>query len=76
MRGQQPRMCKNSNPQMKCDSAIGRHLKKAECAKTYTDDVFRVIEKAIFSFHLKCFVISLRKDSKTWSSVNRRVYAC
>ena len=53
MRKQPPRTCKNSNPKMKCDSAIGQHLiKNPECAKTYTDDNFRIIGQARSSFHL------------------------
>ena len=53
IREQPPRMCKNSNSKMKSDSAIGQHLiKNPECAKTYSDDNFRVIEQARSSFHL------------------------
>ena len=43
-REQPPRICKNSNSKMKSDSAIGQHLiTNPECAKTYTDDNFRII---------------------------------
>ena len=53
IREQPPRMCKNSNSKMKSDSAIGQHvIKNPECAKTYSDDNFRVIEQARSSFHL------------------------
>ena len=52
-REQPPRMCKNSNSKMKSDSAIGQHLiTNPECAKTYTDDNFRIIGQARSSFHL------------------------
>ena len=38
---------------MKSDSAIGQHLiTNPECAKTYTDDNFRIIGQATSSFHL------------------------
>ena len=44
---------KNSNSKMKSDSAIGQHLiKNPECAKTYSDDNFRIIGQARSSFHL------------------------
>ena len=53
MREQPPRMCKNPNPKMKCDSAIGQHLiKNPGCTKTYRDDNFRIIVQARLSFHL------------------------
>ena len=48
-----PRMCKNSNSKMKSDSAIGQDLiTNPECAKTYTDDSFRITGQAKSSFHL------------------------
>ena len=38
---------------MTCDSAIGQHLiTNPECAKTNTDDNFRIIGQARSSFHL------------------------
>ena len=47
------RMCKNSISKMKSDSAIGKYLfTNIECAKTYTDDNFRIIGQARSSFHL------------------------
>ena len=53
IREQPPRTCKNSNSKMKSDSAIGQHLiKNPECAKTYTDDNFRIIGQARSSFNL------------------------
>ena len=52
-REQPPRMCKNSISKMKSDSAIGQHLiTNPECAKTYTDDNFRIIGQARSFFHL------------------------
>ena len=53
LREQPPRTCKGSNSKIKCDSAIGQHLiQNPECAKTYTDDNFRIIGQARSSFHL------------------------
>ena len=53
IREQPPRMCKNSNSKMKSDSAIGHHLiTNPECAKTYTNDNFRIIGQARSSCHL------------------------
>ena len=47
-----PRMCKNISYKINCESAIGQHLtKNPECAKTYTDDNFRIIGQARSSFH-------------------------
>ena len=38
---------------MKSDSAKGQHIiTNPECAKTHTDDNFRIIGKARSSFHL------------------------
>ena len=52
-REQSPRMCKSSSSKMKSDSAIGQHLiANPECAKTYSDDNFRIIGQARSSFHL------------------------
>ena len=52
-REQPPRMCKNSISKMKSDSALGQHLIiNPECAKTYTDDNFRIVGQARSSFHL------------------------
>ena len=52
-REQPPRMCKNSTSKVKSDSTIGQHLiTNPECAKTYTDDNFRIIGQARSSFHL------------------------
>ena len=53
VREQPPRMCKKNNSNINCESAIGQHLiANPECAKTYTDDNFRIIGKARSSFHL------------------------
>ena len=50
---QPPRICKNNKCKINCESAIGEHLiANPECAKTYTDDNFRIIEQARSSFHL------------------------
>ena len=46
-------MCKSISSKIKCESAIGQRLITIpECAKTYTDDNFRVISQARSSFHL------------------------
>ena len=53
VREQPPRLCKNNNSKINCESAIGQHLlTNPECAKTYTDDHFRIIGQARSSFHL------------------------
>ena len=53
VREQSPRLCKNNNSKINCESAIGQHLlANQECAKTYTDDNFRIIGQARSSFHL------------------------
>ena len=53
VREQPPRMCKNISSKINCESAIGRHLiTNPECAKTYTDNNFRIIAQARSSFHL------------------------
>ena len=51
-----PRICKNNNPKMTCDSAIGQHLiTNPACGKMYTDDHCRDIGQARSSFHLSVF---------------------
>ena len=53
VREQPPRVCKNNNSKINCESAIGQHLlTNPECAKTFTDDIFRIIGQARSSFHL------------------------
>ena len=48
-----PRLCKNNKSKINCESAIGQHLlTNPECAKTYTDDNFRIIGQGRSSFHL------------------------
>ena len=52
-REQPPRICKNNKSKINCESAIGQHLiANPKCAKTYTDDNFRIIGQARSSFHL------------------------
>ena len=44
VREQPPRMCKNISSKINCESAAGQHLiTNPECAKTYTDDSFRIV---------------------------------
>ena len=46
-------MLRRSNANTNCESAIGQHLiTNPECAKTYTDDNFRILGQARSSFHL------------------------
>ena len=53
VREQPPRLCKNNNSKINCESAIGQHLlMNPECAKTYTDDNFWIIGQGRPSFHL------------------------
>ena len=43
----------NYYSKINCESAIGQHLlTNPECAKTYTDDIFRIIGQTRSSFHL------------------------
>ena len=47
------RCCPMADSQINCESAIGQHLiTNPECAKTYTDDNFRIIGQARSSFYL------------------------
>ena len=53
VREQPPRMCKKNNSKINCESVIEQHLiVNPECAKTHTDDNFRIIGQARSSFHL------------------------
>ena len=53
VREQPPRLCKNNNAKINCESALGQHLiTSPECAKTYTDDNFRIIGQARSSYDL------------------------
>ena len=53
VREQPSRLHKNNNSKIICESAIGKHLlTNPESAKTYTDDNFRIIGQARWSFHL------------------------
>ena len=53
VREQPPRTCKKNDSKINCESAIGQLLiTNPECAKTYTDDNFRIIGQARSSFHL------------------------
>ena len=53
IREQPPRRCKKNISKINCESAIRQHLiANSECAKTYTDDNFRIIGQARSSFHL------------------------
>ena len=52
-REQPPRSCKPKITTKTCDSAIGQHLlENPDCAKNYNGDMFRIIGKAQWSFHL------------------------
>ena len=51
VREQPPRISKKNNSKINCESAIGQHfIANPECAKTYTDDNFRIIGQARSSF--------------------------
>ena len=53
VREQPPRLCKNKNAKITCESAIGQHpITNPECTKIYTDDNFRNIGQARSSFHV------------------------
>ena len=47
VREQTPGLWKNNNSKINCEPSIGQHpLTNPECAKTYTDDNFRIIGQA------------------------------
>ena len=72
VREQPPRMCKNISSKINCESAIGQHLiTNPECAKTYTDDNFRIIGQARSSFHLGVLE-SVYTRLKTQSCVEKK----
>ena len=53
VREQPPRLCKNNNSRINCESAIGQHLlTNPECSKTYTDDNSRIIMQTRSPLHL------------------------
>ena len=53
VREQPPHTCKHVSSKITCESAIGHHLiTNPECAKTCTDDSFRIIRQARLSFYL------------------------
>ena len=63
VREQPPPMCKNISSKINCESAIGQHLiTNPECAKTYTDDNFRIIGQARSSFYLGVLESVYRKS--------------
>ena len=65
VREQPPGLCKNNNSKINCESAIGQHLlTNLECAKTYIDDIFRIIGQGRSPFHLRL---------KAQSCVNRKI---
>ena len=73
VREQPPRLCKNNNSKINCESAIGQHLlTNPECAKTYTDDNFRIIGQGRSSFHLSVLDLFISR-LKTQSCVNRKI---
>ena len=45
-------MYKNISSKINCELAIGHRITNPECAKTYTDDNFRITGQARSSFHL------------------------
>ena len=72
VREQPPRLCKNNNSKINCESAIGQHLlTNPECAKTYTDDNFRIIGQGRLSFHLSVFRAVLKFCSTNTKKCSR-----
>ena len=66
VREQSPGLCKNCNSKINCESAIGQHLlTNPECAKTYTDDNFRIIGQGRSSFHLSVLESAYIKTQKS-----------
>ena len=73
VREQPPRLCKNKNTKVNCESAKGQHLlTNPECAKTYPDDNFRIIRQARSSFHLS-ILESFISRLKSQSCINRKI---
>ena len=73
VREQPPRMCKNISSKINCESAIGQHLiANPECARTYTDDNFRIIGQARSSFHLGVLESVYIYRLKTQSCVDKK----
>ena len=65
-------MSKNNNSKINCESAIGQHpITNPECAKTETDDNFRIIEQARSSFYLS-FLESVYIKTQTQSCVDKK----
>ena len=53
VREQPPRLCKTNNFKINCETSIGQHLiTNPECAKTYTEENFRIIRQARSPVHL------------------------
>ena len=53
VREQPPRKCKKNNSKIDCESVVGQYLIAIpECAKTYTDDNFRIVGQTRSSFDL------------------------
>ena len=72
VREQPPRMCTNTNSKLNCESAIGQHfITNPECARTYTDDNFRIIAQARSSFHLSVLE-SVYIKTQTQSCVDKK----
>ena len=72
VREQPPRICKKNNSKINCELAIGQHLiANPECAKTYTDDNFRIIGQARSSFHLSVLELFTSR-LKTQSCVDKK----
>ena len=71
IRQKPPRLCKNDNSKINCESAIGQNLiTNPECAKTYTDDNFRIIGQARLKtkscVDKKCSLSHWDSSSKRW----------
>ena len=74
-REQPSRIWKNQHFQIQCDSEIGKNLfTNPECAKTYSDDSFKIIGQAKSPFHLEVSESVYIKRIKT--SVDRKSSFC
>ena len=76
-REQPPRICKKNNFKINCESAIGQHLiANPECAKTYTDDSFRIIGQAISSVHLSVLEsVYIKTQNPVWCREKEFVFS-
>ena len=79
IREQPPRECKNNHPKIQCDSAIGQIqnlVTNPKCAKTCTDDNFRITGQARSSFHLSVLeLVYIKTQNPVLCKQNELIFA-